>query len=55
MWCIALGLVCTAMGSAWYHLDPTNATLVWDRLPNDLGNAQHEIAAPPTSEMKRSR
>src|ERR1700704_1551202 len=36
MWCIALGLVCTAMGSAWYHLDPTNATLVWDRLPMTL-------------------
>jgi hypothetical protein len=36
MWCIALGLVCTAMGSAWYHLDPTSATLFWDRLPMTL-------------------
>jgi hypothetical protein len=29
----ALGLVLTALGSAWYHLAPGNATLVWDRLP----------------------
>ena len=29
--CAATGLV--ALGSAWYHLDPSNATLVWDRLP----------------------
>jgi hypothetical protein len=36
LWCIALGLVCTATGSAWYHLDPTDATLVWDRLPMTL-------------------
>ncbi len=27
-----LGLVVTAFGSAYYHLDPTNPTLVWDRL-----------------------
>lgn len=27
------GLVLTAFGSAWYHLDPGNARLVWDRLP----------------------
>ncbi len=26
------GLVLTAAGSAYYHLDPTNQTLVWDRL-----------------------
>ena len=31
--CLALGLVCTGLGSAWYHLDPDDATLVWDRLP----------------------
>ena len=36
MWWIALGLVFTAIGSAWYHLDPTNATLFWDRLPMTL-------------------
>jgi hypothetical protein len=26
-------------GSAWYHLDPSNATLVWDRLPMAAGFA----------------
>lgn len=29
----ALGLVLTGVGSAYYHLAPSNATLVWDRLP----------------------
>jgi hypothetical protein len=29
----ALGLGLTGVGSAWYHLAPSNATLVWDRLP----------------------
>lgn len=28
-----IGLFLTAFGSAWYHLAPSNATLVWDRLP----------------------
>ena len=28
-----LGLFLTAFGSAYYHLHPGNATLVWDRLP----------------------
>ena len=27
------GLFLTGLGSAWYHLRPDNATLVWDRLP----------------------
>jgi hypothetical protein len=27
------GAVLIAAGSAWYHLNPTNATLLWDRLP----------------------
>src|ERR1700689_1276050 len=27
------GLLLTAFGSAYYHLDPRNARLVWDRLP----------------------
>lgn len=32
--CVAApGLVLTAFGSAWYHAAPTDATLVWDRLP----------------------
>jgi hypothetical protein len=29
--CIAVTLV--AFGSAWYHYEPSNASLVWDRLP----------------------
>jgi hypothetical protein len=29
----AAGLVLTGLGSAWYHWAPSNATLVWDRLP----------------------
>jgi hypothetical protein len=33
LWCVALGFIATAIGSAWYHLEPNNATLVWDRLP----------------------
>ena len=28
-----VGLVLTAIGSAYYHLAPNNARLVWDRLP----------------------
>lgn len=32
-----LGVALTSLGSAWYHLDPNNATLVWDRLPMTLG------------------
>jgi hypothetical protein len=27
------GLLLTAIGSSYYHLDPSNARLVWDRLP----------------------
>ena len=27
------GVGATGLGSAWYHLLPNNATLVWDRLP----------------------
>lgn len=33
------GLVLTAFGSAYYHLVPGNASLVWDRLPMTLGFA----------------
>lgn len=29
----AAGLVLTGLGSAWYHAAPSNAALVWDRLP----------------------
>jgi hypothetical protein len=28
-----LGVILTAFGSSWYHLDPTNDRLVWDRMP----------------------
>ena len=34
--CLALGLVCTGLGSAWYHLNPDDVTLAWDRLPMTL-------------------
>lgn len=30
---VFLGLLLTALGSAYYHLNPNNTTLVWDRLP----------------------
>jgi hypothetical protein len=33
------GLVLTALGSAYYHLDPNNATLVLDRLPMTIAFA----------------
>ena len=28
-----IGLILTGFGSGYYHLSPTNETLVWDRLP----------------------
>jgi hypothetical protein len=34
-----VGLTLTGFGSAYYHLHPTNATLVWDRLPMTIGFA----------------
>ena len=33
LWSIAIGLIGTAAGSAWYHLEPSDASLFWDRLP----------------------
>jgi hypothetical protein len=33
LWAIAIGIIATAFGSMWYHYNPTDATLVWDRLP----------------------
>src|SRR5271155_148198 len=33
---VFLGLFLTAFGSAYYHLAPDNARLVWDRLPMTL-------------------
>lgn len=32
-----VGVGLTAFGSAWYHLDPDNARLLWDRLPMTVG------------------
>jgi hypothetical protein len=32
-----MGVLLTAPGSAWYHLDPNDASLVWDRLPMSVG------------------
>jgi hypothetical protein len=32
-WLVFIGLALTAFGSAYYHADPTNQTLTWDRLP----------------------
>jgi len=34
--CFCMGLVLTCFGSAYYHLAPDNARLVWDRLPMTL-------------------
>lgn len=34
-----LGIFLTAFGSAWYHAEPNDATLVWDRMPMALGFA----------------
>ncbi len=31
-----LGIFLTGFGSGWYHLDPDNYSLVWDRLPMAL-------------------
>lgn len=30
---VSLGLILTALGSAYYHIQPNNETLFWDRLP----------------------
>lgn len=27
------GVILTGIGSAWYHLEPSNSSLLWDRLP----------------------
>ena len=38
-WCVAIALVLTGFGSIAYHLEPTGATLVLDRLPMTLAFA----------------
>ncbi len=35
-WAYFIGLVLTGIGSAYYHADPTNERLTWDRLPLTL-------------------
>jgi hypothetical protein len=32
-----VGVTLTAFGSSWYHLNPNDATLVWDRIPMAMG------------------
>lgn len=32
-WIVFIGLILTAFGSSYYHLQPNNDRLVWDRLP----------------------
>jgi hypothetical protein len=36
LWCVAIGFVLTGIGSGWYHRQPDDATLAWDRLPMTL-------------------
>jgi hypothetical protein len=31
------GVALTAFGSSWYHLNPNDVTLVWDRIPMTIG------------------
>lgn len=33
LWWVSVGLLLTSIGSSYYHMYPTNATLFWDRLP----------------------
>src|SRR5215472_13150603 len=32
-WIVFVGLILTGFGSSYYHLQPGNARLVWDRIP----------------------
>lgn len=32
-WCFCVGVILVCFGSGYYHLNPNNHTLVWDRLP----------------------
>ena len=36
MWLIALGSMLVGLGSSYYHLNPNNNTLLWDRLPMSI-------------------
>jgi len=35
-WVVLIGVFLTGFGSAYYHYNPNNATLVWDRMPLTL-------------------
>ncbi len=35
--CFFAGITLVSIGSAYYHLDPDNQSLVWDRLPMTIG------------------
>lgn len=50
---LCLGLVLTALGSGWYHLEPNNDTLFWDRLPMTI--AFSGLAAAVVSEYFSER
>ena len=36
-WVFFAGVALTSFGSAWYHHAPSNASLVWDRIPMAVG------------------
>lgn len=36
VWLLFIGMLLTGFGSAYYHYNPNNQTLVWDRLPMTL-------------------
>ena len=36
-WVFFVGTALVALGSGYYHLNPNNGTLLWDRLPMTLG------------------
>jgi hypothetical protein len=33
----SIGIFCVGIGSAYYHYNPNNETLIWDRLPMTIG------------------
>lgn len=48
------GVLLTGPGSAWYHLQPNNTTLVWDRLPMTIAFAGL-VAAVVTDRLRLRR
>lgn len=41
---VFVGAAATAFGSSWYHLAPSDSTLVWDRIPMGLAFTAYFIA-----------